>query len=90
MTWDFALIGIHVKPDHAVEEIGALLDVYNDVRQTWRDVEVYIPSCKKIVGSLSFYPVLTIPLKYGPRRGKTCLRGVRQSEFQTSLLSYSD
>ena len=27
---------------------------------------------------------------YGPRREKTCLRGVRQSEFQTSLLSYRD
>ena len=26
----------------------------------------------------------------GPRREKTCLRGFRQSEFQTSLLSYSD
>ena len=27
---------------------------------------------------------------YGPRRDKTCLRDFRQSEFQTSLLSYSD
>ena len=27
---------------------------------------------------------------YGPRREKTCLRGFRLSEFQTSLLSYSD
>ena len=26
----------------------------------------------------------------GPRREKTCLRGVRQSDFQTSLLSYRD
>ena len=26
----------------------------------------------------------------GPRREKTCLRGFRQSEFQTSLLSYRD
>ena len=26
----------------------------------------------------------------GPRREKTCLRGVRQSEFQTSLFSYRD
>ena len=26
----------------------------------------------------------------GPRREKTCLRGVRQSEFQNSLLSYRD
>ena len=25
---------------------------------------------------------------FGPHREKTCLRGVRQSEFQTSLLSY--
>ena len=28
--------------------------------------------------------------KYGPRRDKTCLRGVRQSEFQNSLHSYRD
>ena len=27
---------------------------------------------------------------YGPRREKTCLRGFRQSEFQTNLLSYRD
>ena len=27
---------------------------------------------------------------YGPRREKTCLQGVLQSEFQTSLLSYRD
>ena len=27
---------------------------------------------------------------YGYRREKTCLRGVQQSEFQTSLLSYRD
>ena len=26
----------------------------------------------------------------GPRREKTCLRDFRQSEFQTSLLSYRD
>ena len=26
----------------------------------------------------------------GPRREKTCLRGFRQNEFQTSLLSYRD
>ena len=26
----------------------------------------------------------------GPRRDKTCPRGFRQSEFQTSLLSYRD
>ena len=31
-----------------------------------------------------------LPLKiYGPRREKTCLRGFRQSEIQTSLLSYN-
>ena len=28
-----------------------------------------------------------VPL-YGPRREKTCLRGFRQSETQTSLLGY--
>ena len=28
--------------------------------------------------------------KYGPRREKTCLRGFRKSEIQTSLLSYRD
>ena len=28
--------------------------------------------------------------QYGPRREKTCLRGVRKSEIQTSLLSYKD
>ena len=27
---------------------------------------------------------------FGPRREKTCLRGFRQSEFQTSLLRYRD
>ena len=29
-----------------------------------------------------------ITLKYGPRREKTCLRGFRQSQFQTSILGY--
>ena len=28
--------------------------------------------------------------RLGPRRDKTCLRGFRQSEIQTSLLSYRD
>ena len=27
---------------------------------------------------------------FGPRHGKTCLRGFRQSETQTSFLSYRD
>ena len=27
---------------------------------------------------------------FGPHRDKNCLRGFRQSEIQTSLLSYSD
>ena len=27
---------------------------------------------------------------FGPSREKTCLRGLRQSEIQTSLLSYRD
>ena len=31
-----------------------------------------------------------IQLIIGPRREKTCLRGFRQSEIQTSLLSYRD
>ena len=30
------------------------------------------------------------PFLCGPRREKTCLRGFRQSEIQTSLLSYRD
>ena len=29
-------------------------------------------------------------MPYGPRREKTCLRGFRQSEFQTSPISYRD
>ena len=29
-------------------------------------------------------------ITYGPRRGKTSLRGFRQSEFQAGLLSYRD
>ena len=29
-------------------------------------------------------------VSFGPRREKTCLRGFRQSEIQTSLLSYRD
>ena len=32
----------------------------------------------------------TLLLIYGPRREKTCPRRFRQSEFQTSLLSYRD
>ena len=31
-----------------------------------------------------------IQVPYGSRRDKTCLRGIRQSQFQTSLLSYRD
>ena len=30
------------------------------------------------------------PYLYGPRREKTCLQGLRQSETQTIMLSYSD
>ena len=30
------------------------------------------------------------PFRCGPRRKKTCLRGFRKSEVQTSLLSYRD
>ncbi|XP_060598374.1 deoxyribonuclease-1-like [Ruditapes philippinarum] len=37
--WDFALVGIHVKPADAVKEIAFLYDVYNDVRNHWRDVQ---------------------------------------------------
>ena len=37
------------------------------------------------VYSISIYCVLILN---GPRREKTCLRGFRQTEIQTSLLSY--
>ena len=30
------------------------------------------------------------PISFGPRRERACLRGFRQCEFQTSLLSYRD
>ena len=33
---------------------------------------------------------LCVKIIIGPRREKTCLRGFRQSEIQTSLLSYKD
>ena len=37
------------------------------------------------------HPCFThISLPYGPRRNKTCLWGIRQSDTQTSLLSYRD
>ena len=43
VSWDFALIGIHVKPDDAVAEIDGLLDVYDDVRRKWTDIQVRFP-----------------------------------------------
>ena len=33
---------------------------------------------------------IIIEIIIGPRRDKTCLRSFRQSEFQTSLLSFRD
>ena len=39
--------------------------------------------------TLSVANSVSLP-SYGPRREKTCLRGFRQSEFQSSLLSYRD
>ena len=38
------------------------------------------------------FPILTLMIDslYGPRREKTCLRGLHQSKIQTSLLSYRD
>ena len=38
--WDFGLIGIHAKPDQAVDEMRNLIDVYDDVIQKWSDVKV--------------------------------------------------
>ena len=32
----------------------------------------------------------TVLISYGPHCEKTCLRGFRKSEFQTSLLNYRD
>ena len=41
--------------------------------------------------SFFFYEGREDPINHnGPRRDKTCLRGFRQSKFQTSLLSYRD
>ena len=37
-----------------------------------------------------FTAILETEQRNGPRREKTCLRGFRQSEIQTSLLSYRD
>ena len=34
--------------------------------------------------------LIKLLILYLPRREKTCLRGFRQSEFQTRLLSYRD
>ena len=38
----------------------------------------------------AFWYVYFIPCRIGPRHDKTCLRGFRQSETQTNLLSYRD
>lgn len=39
-SFDIALVGIHVKPDHAVAEIRDLIDVYDDVIGHWPTVKV--------------------------------------------------
>ena len=55
-----------------------------------------VPDAKESVNAPSIRPSLVsldICHKHalnGPRRKKTCIRGVRQSEFQTCLLSYRD
>lgn len=41
-TYDIALVGIHVKPDHAVKEINDLVDAYYDVLNTWGINDVII------------------------------------------------
>ena len=32
---DFALVGCHIKPDAAAQEMDRLVDVYEDVVDTW-------------------------------------------------------
>ena len=44
----------------------------------------------RALGTPFCHALVSHVLSYGPRREKTCLRGFRQSEFQTSLLSYRD
>lgn len=38
-SWDFAVAGIHAKPDAAVSEIAELYIVYNDIRNHWKTVQ---------------------------------------------------
>ena len=51
---------------------------------------VYIMMCVQTAIRDTIQMDLIVEVLYGPRREKTCLRGFRQSEFQTSLLSYRD
>ena len=39
---------------------------------------------------ISSFQEVDKPVQFAPRRAKTCLQGFRQSETQTSLLSYRD
>ena len=39
-NWDFAVIGVHIKPDDALNELTNMTDVYTAVQEEWNDVEV--------------------------------------------------
>ena len=56
-------------------------------RSTSHNVYNYMVSSQYVFVHVSRHQRLVI---YGPHREKTCLPGFRQSEFQTSLLSFRD
>ena len=71
----------------ANEMIGNIRNAFNELINDldWMDEET-----KKLAREKVAYSIPIGYRSYGPRREKTCLRGFRQSEIQTSLLSYRD
>ena len=53
-------------------------------------IPVFIIIFSTLLGFLEEQASTLAPPSFGPRREKTCIRGFRQGEVQTSLLSYRD
>ena len=68
----------------------------NAVKQRMATLEDALDAKVASVSYLAYLPLPPsflphpLPETYGPRHEKTCLQGFRQSEVQTSLLSYRD
>ena len=68
-----------------------MIEKYIPSNPYWRHVSYILAQYDGLVrGYGAVAPNEEVVFQFGPGREKTCLRGFRQSEFQTSFLSYRD